>query len=68
MKIGSNFEIRLKLSQTGPKHIIVVVGWRVNYDSWISWGKILIFQASFYKEKNKKLKLDMTTEKTSVSL
>ena len=27
------------------------------------WGKFLIFKVSLYKEKNIKLKLDMTTEK-----
>ena len=35
----------------------------VNSDSRISGSKILIFRPSFYKEKNTKLKLDMTTEK-----
>ena len=35
----------------------------VNSDSWISRGKILIIKASFYKEKNTKLKFDMATEK-----
>ena len=29
----------------------------------VSGDKILMFKASFYKEKNTKLKLDMTTEK-----
>ena len=32
-------------------------------DSWICGGKILIFKALFYKEKNTKLKFDMTNEK-----
>ena len=35
----------------------------VNSDSEISGGRILIFKASFYKEKNTKSKLDMTSEK-----
>ena len=35
----------------------------VNSDSVISGGRILIFKASFYKEKNTKSKLDMATEK-----
>ena len=34
----------------------------VNSDPWISRGKILIFKASFYKENNKRLKLDMTKQ------
>ena len=35
----------------------------VNSDSEISGGRILIFKASFYKEKNTKSKLHITTEK-----